>query len=440
MVAGQEQYNDIMKFEKSRQFANRLDSLDKLAKFQQWFLYPETDGIKSVYFLGNSLGLQPVSVRLALAKVLQQWADLGVESFFKGKEPWLEFHDQLTGKLGVIIGANPNEISIMNQLTVNIHLMLASFYRPVGKRKKIIIEAKAFPSDQYALDSFIKLLGLDPKEILIEVVATREDQCIDDDEIVSMIKTHGDELAMIFLGGVNYYTGQVFDIKKITAAAHSVGAVAGYDLAHAVGNVQLDLHNWDVDFACWCSYKYLNAGPGAMGAVFINQRFHSDDSINKLAGWWGNKIENRFNMHRQFDAADNATAWQLSTPSMLLYACLKASLSIFEHAGWHNLLEKQDLMKQWLAFLINDVTQSISSHSVKCLTPSSRGCQISLYFSKDGKIVFDRLTEKGFMVDWREPGVIRLAPVPLYNTFTEIWDFYETLKDVLYDLNHINHE
>lgn len=421
-------------FEKTRSFALELDAQDRLGDFQKWFLFPETNGAKNVYFLGNSLGLQPVSARLALAKVLQQWADLGVESFFKGKEPWLAFHQQLASKLAVIVGAKPSEISIMNQLSVNIHLMLASFYNPVGRRKKILIEAKAFPSDQYALDSFLRMLGADPKDVLIEISAGSENDSIDDADIFRMIKQHGDDIALVFLGGVNYYTGQLFDIQKITAVAHEVGAVVGFDLAHAAGNVSLELHDWDVDFACWCSYKYLNAGPGAMGAVFINERFHKNQSMNRLAGWWGNKEENRFLMNRDFDPASDATGWQLSTPSILLFACLKASLSIFEHAGWNNILAKQDLMKRWLKFLLDDLIDADTSGAIKCLTPTSRGCQVSLYFAKNGKKVFEKITSKGFMVDWREPGVIRLAPVPLYNSFTEIWDFYEALRTILSEI------
>ncbi len=421
-------------FEKTRSFALELDAQDRLGDFQKWFLFPETNGAKNVYFLGNSLGLQPVSARLALAKVLQQWADLGVESFFKGKEPWLEFHQQLASKLAVIVGTKPSEISIMNQLSVNIHLMLASFYNPVGRRKKILIEAKAFPSDQYALDSFLRMLGADPKDVLIEISAGSENDSIDDADIFRMIKQHGDDIALVFLGGVNYYTGQLFDIQKITAVAHEVGAVVGFDLAHAAGNVSLELHDWDVDFACWCSYKYLNAGPGAMGAVFINERFHKNQSMNRLAGWWGNKEENRFLMNRDFDPASDATGWQLSTPSILLFACLKASLSIFEHAGWNNILAKQDLMKRWLKFLLDDLIDADTSGAIKCLTPTSRGCQVSLYFAKNGKKVFEKITSKGFMVDWREPGVIRLAPVPLYNSFTEIWDFYEALRTILSEI------
>jgi len=436
MVAEPVQFSFNMKFEKTQRFAIDLDAQDQLKDFRKWFHFPKHNGTEAVYFLGNSLGLQPVSTRLALAKVLEQWADLGVESFFKGKDPWLDFHDQLVVKLSPIVGANPSEISIMNQLTVNIHLMLASFYKPNGRRKKILIESKAFPSDQYAIDSFLKMIGADPNEILIEINSTKGNEHIYDADIIELISQQGDEIALVFLGGVNYYTGQVFDMQSITSAAHRAGALIGFDLAHAVGNIKLDLHSWDVDFACWCSYKYLNGGPGAMGAVFINEKYHANPSINRLAGWWGNNAENRFLMKRAFESANDATGWQLSTPSILLFACLKASLSIFEYAGWDNLLVKQELMKSYLSYLIEDVIDTNSSDSIKCLTPDSRGCQISLYFSENGKRIFERLTQKGFMVDWREPGVIRLAPVPLYNKFSEIWHFYEELKLILQEIKN----
>jgi kynureninase len=428
------QFSLNMKFEKTERFAIDLDAQDRLKDFRKWFHFPKHNHTEAVYFLGNSLGLQPVSTRLALAKVMEQWADMGVESFFKGKDPWLDFHDQLTLKLSSIVGANPSEISIMNQLTVNIHLMLASFYKPSGRRKKILIESKAFPSDEYAIDSFLKMIGADPNEILIEINSSKGNEYIDDADIIDIISQQGDEIALVFLGGVNYYTGQVFDMQSICNAAHKVGALVGFDLAHAVGNIKLDLHRWDVDFACWCSYKYLNAGPGAVAAVFINEKFHSDQSINRLAGWWGNNAENRFLMKHEFEPASDATGWQLSTPSILLFACLKASLSIFEHAGWDNLLVKQELMKSYLRYLIEDIIDTNSSDSIKCLTPDSRGCQISLYFNENGKRIFESLTLKGFMIDWREPGVIRLAPVPLYNKFSEIWNFYEALKLILQEI------
>ena len=425
----------VNNFDKSFACASLLDKEDRISSFRKRFLIPLHQGEPSTYFLGNSLGLQPVSARLALAKVLEQWADKGVESFFQGSDPWLDFHDKLIAKLSVIAGVKPGELSIMNQLSVNIHLMLVSFYKPVGKRKKILVESKAFPSDQYALESFIGFLGEDPKDILIEIESRNGNGVVDENDIIDAINLHAEELALVFIGGVNYYTGQVFDIKRITTAAHAVGAFAGFDLAHAIGNIELNLHDWHVDFACWCSYKYLNAGPGAVGAVYIHEKFHHDHSLKRLAGWWGYKREDRFLMEKKFQPTDDASGWQLSTPPILLFACLKVSLSIIEEAGWHNILNKHNKMKAWLKFLIDDIISTSSADDILCLTPDARGSQVSLFFKQDGRMIYDELTEKGFTIDWREPGVIRLAPVPLYNTFTEIWNFYEALKTSLKNLN-----
>lgn len=424
----------------NKNIAETLDATDRIKSFRKRFLIPQHEGVQKIYFLGNSLGLQPVSARLALAKVLQEWADEGVESFFKGNDPWLNFHDKLTEKLAVIVGAKKAELSIMNQLSVNIHLMLVSFYKPVGKKKKILMEGKAFPSDQYAVDSFIQFLGLDPSEIIIEVNSNEASKGIDENDFLEAMQIHSDEIALVFIGGLNYYTGQVFDMKKITKKSHEIGALVGFDLAHAVGNIELALHEWNIDFACWCSYKYLNAGPGAVGAVYIHEKYHADPTMKRLAGWWGYKNEDRFLMEKSFRPEVTAAGWQLSTPSILLFACLKASLSIFQEAGWKNILAKQELMKAWVKFLIDDLTTKYDKSIVECLTPISRGSQVSLFFSRDGKKVFDQLTQKGFMLDWREPGVVRFAPVPLYNTFTEIWNLYEALKssidDVFLDQQH----
>lgn len=429
-----ERFDDMTTFERTKEYALALDQQDKIASFRNRFLFPQKEGAAKTYFLGNSLGLQPVSARLAMAKVMNQWADQGVESFFQGNDPWLNFHGLLVKKLSEIAGAKNSELSIMNQLSVNIHLMLVSFYKPVGARKKILIESKAFPSDQYAVDSFIRLLGQDPQDILIEVKPSGENQVLQDDDVIAAIQQHSDEIALVFIGGVNYYTGHVFDMKRISLESHKIGALVGFDLAHAIGNIELHLHDWEVDFACWCSYKYLNAGPGAVGAVFVHERHHQDASLKRLTGWWGYKKEERFLMERTFVPEPDATGWQLSTPPIFLFACLKATLSIFEEAGWRNILAKQQKMKEWLKFLIDDLMTQ-EKGQVTCLTQDARGCQVSLFFHENGRLVYDKLTEAGFMVDWREPGVIRLAPVPLYNTFSEVWNFYETLNAILQSPN-----
>lgn len=413
--------------ELTKKYADQLDKEDVLSGFRKKFIIPEQDGVQRTYFLGNSLGLQPKTTAHAIDYILHQWGNEGVESFFKGERPWMELHDQLVGPLSVIAGAQKQEISVMSQLTVNIHLMFVSFFKPEGKRNKMLVEAKAFPSDQYAVISYLEHLGLNPAEHLIEIQPKQEGAAIQDEDIVAAIEKHADEIALVFIGGVNYYTGQLFDLERIAKAAKQAGAMIGYDLAHAIGNAELKLHDWKVDFACWCSYKYLNGGPGAVGAIFVHDTHLHDKQINRLTGWWGYKKEERFKMHKSFNPAPDATSWQLGTPSMILYACLKASLQIFEEAGWKSLLEKQAKIKSFLGLSI----QSLQSPIFTCLTPQSRGCQVSLLFHEKGRQVYDRLFEKGFMVDWREPNVIRLAPVPLYNSFNDIWNFHESMEEIL---------
>ena len=318
-----------MQFENSLVFARQLDATDLLKDFRSQFIIPSINGKEQIYFLGNSLGLQPKTTRNELNKILDQWAAYGVEGFFMGENPWLDYHDQLTKSLSTIVGALPDEITVMNQLTVNLHLMMVSFYQPKGKKNKIICETKAFPSDQYMFETHLRHYGLDPDEKLIEVKPPDGEHLIRTEDIVSAIEKYKDELALVLFSGVNYYTGQVFDIKAITEVAHRSGIKAGFDLAHAAGNISLQLHDWDVDFACWCSYKYLNSGPGAIGGVYIHERFHHDKNINRFAGWWGYDKTTRFKMEKGFKPIATAEGWQLSTPSLLLYAAHKAALDIF---------------------------------------------------------------------------------------------------------------
>lgn len=411
-------------------YARHLDEKDPLAPFRKSFLIPEHNGLQRTYFLGNSLGLQPRNTNEYIQQVLDQWQEEGVESFFKGERPWLSMHDELLSTMAIVAGTEKEELTIMNQLTVNIHLMMVSFYRPLGKRRKILMEAKAFPSDQYAIRSYIEHLGMKPDEIIVELESDDDSQVLEQAKIIQAIESLGDELALVFLGGINYYNGQLLPMKEITEATHRIGALAGFDLAHAIGNVSLSLHDWNVDFACWCSYKYLNGGPGAVAGAFIHAKHHGSE-VNRLAGWWGYKRNERFMMENRFVPEHDASSWQLSTPSILLYASLKASLDIIQDATWKEILTKQALMKQWMQFLLD---QQGHTH-FSCITPKSRGCQISLLFSQNGKQVYDRLFDKGFMVDWREPNVIRLAPVPLYNTYSEIWNFFETLKTLTKELS-----
>lgn len=427
MEAGREPFDPMQPFEATASCAAILDQQDPLAATRNAFLIPEEMGKQKIYFLGNSLGLQPRQTKAALETVLDQWANMGVEAFFHASPSWMSMHNLLREQVALVAGALPSEVSVMNQLTVNIHLMLVSFYRPVGNRKKILVESKAFPSDQYALRSYLEHLGLNPDEIIVEVAPESKGTAVDDETILEAIDQHANELALVFLGGVQYYTGQLFDMQSIAKRAHQCGALVGFDLAHAIGNVKLDLHLWDVDFACWCSYKYLNGGPGAVAGVFIHERFHAEEKANRLTGWWGYREDTRFQMTDRFRAAEDASGWQISTPSILQYACLQTSMQVVQHAGWDKMLTKQSIMKEWLNFLLD----TLPSGSFHCLTPVARGCQVSLFFPEKGRQVYDLLFEKGFMVDWREPNVIRLAPVPLYNTFGEIWAFYEAMRTIL---------
>ena len=364
-------FNDKVNFENSIEFAKGLDVNDPLKNFRERFMIPSINGKEQIYFLGNSLGLQSKNVKEEINKILDQWAGFGVEGFFMGKDRWLDYHDQLTKPLSKIVGAMPNEIAVMNQLTVNLHLMMVSFYRPDGKRNKIICEAKAFPSDQYMFETHIRYHGFDPDEVLIEVAPREGEHLIRNEDILDIIDKHRDELALVLFGGVNYYTGQVFDIKAITEAAQAVGAIVGFDLAHAAGNISLQLHDWNVDFACWCSYKYLNSGPGAIGGVYIHEKFHGDRNIRRFAGWWGYDKDTRFKMEKGFKPIPTAEGWQLSTPSILLYASHKAALEIFEEAGWENLQAKQRSLNNYLWFVLDEVNRSSDKEVIEFITPQN---------------------------------------------------------------------
>jgi kynureninase len=423
-----------MVFENSLSFAKQLDSEDELRTFRPLFLIPPHDRGEAIYFLGNSLGLQPKRTKPAIEMVLAQWQTLGVESFFKGQNPWLQMHQQLTPTLAKIVGAKQSEVVAMNQLTVNLHLLLVSFYQPAGSRTKILCEAKAFPSDQYMLHTHVKSRGLNPEETIIEVQPREGEILIREEDVLAAIEQHKNELALLFWGGVNYYTGQLFNMERLTKAARAAGAKVGFDLAHAVGNVPLQLHEWNVDFAAWCSYKYLNAGPGGIGGAFIHERYHADAALNRFAGWWGNKKETQFLMEKTFVAESSAEGWQLSTPSPVLYAAHKAALDIFEEAGIKNVFAKNNRLNGYLWFLLREIEKEVPAGTFELLTPfnkSEKGCQVSLAV-KNGKRVFDYLSAEGVFADWREPDVIRVAPVGLYNSFEEVWQFGQLFKTALH--------
>jgi kynureninase len=395
------------------------DKKDPLSHFRKKFLIPQKNGTDQIYFLGNSLGLQPKSTASHINEVLNQWSQYGVEGFFMGDDPWINYHDKLTQPLSALTGAKPHEIVVMNHLTVNLHLVLASFYRPDKTRFKIICETNAFPSDQYMLETHVQHHGLDPAKAIVETTSAN---------LADAISQHASELALALWAGVNYYSGEKYNMEAITKMVHDAGAVAGFDLAHAIGNVELNLHQWNVDFACWCGYKYLNSGPGGIAGAYIHERYHSDESLPRLAGWWGYDKATRFMMKKGFRPINTAEGWQVSTPPIILMAAQKAALDIFEEAGIHNLVKKGSRLSDYLIYLINEINNNAGKTLIEVLTPSSKGCQVSLLVKRNPKRIFDQLTENGIFADWREPDVIRVAPVPLYNTFTEVFNFSEVMK------------
>lgn len=419
-----------MTFENTIAYAQQLDRNDPLAALRDQFIIPTHNGRQQIYFLGNSLGLQPKRTNDRLQQILKNWADYGVEGWFMGDNQWLQYHDRLIEPLAIVVGAKPAEVVVMNQLTVNLHLLMVTFYRPEGKRRKIICEAKAFPSDQYMFETHVKHYGFDPAEVIIEVATRAGEHIIREEDILATIAQHKDELALVLWGGINYYTGQLFDMPAITRAAQAAGAKVGFDLAHVAGNVPVQLHDWNVDFACWCSYKYLNSGPGAIGGAYIHERYHQDAALHRFAGWWGYDKATRFKMEKGFVPDAGAQGWQLSTPSVLLYAAHKAALEIVEEAGWTAIQQKRRQLNAWLWFLMEQLEAGISTAQLEIITPrreAARGSQISLLLHNYGRQLFDALTEEGIIVDWREPNVIRLAPVALYNTYEEVWKFVDTL-------------
>lgn len=429
-----------MKYENTLEFAKQQDANDPLRKYREKFYFPMMHGRETVYFTGNSLGLQPKSTQDYVLNELEDWATFGVEGHFHARKPWMPYHEQFAEPISKIVGAKPEEVVVMNQLTVNLHLLLVSFYRPTKTRYKILCEAKAFPSDQYALESQVKFHGLNPDDAIIEVSPRDGEVCIRHEDIVAAIEKNKDSIATIMIGGVNYYNGQVFDMKAITEAGHKAGAIVGFDLAHAAGNLKLELHNWNVDFACWCSYKYLNSGPGGVSGVYINEKHLNNTEIPRFAGWWGHDKNTRFKMEKGFVPMPTAEAWQMSNAPVLSMAAHKASLDIFSEVGMDALVSKTEKLTGYLEFIVDDINKTQES-SIKnpdgfleIITPrdkKQRGCQLSIVAHGRGKELFNKLTEAGVISDWREPNVIRCAPVPLYNSFEDVYRFGEILKAAL---------
>lgn len=423
-----------MNFQAGRAFAEELDRRDALAPYRNQFYIPvREDGQETLYFCGNSLGLQPKSARLFVQEILDAWARLGVRGHFEGARPWLPYHEFLTEKLARLVGAHPLEVVAMNSLTVNLHLLLVSFYRPTAKRHKLLIEAHSFPSDRYAVESQIKFHGFDPEEALIEAKPREGESILREEDILALIEREGEQIALILWPGVQFYTGQVFDCRAIAETGHRKGCRAGFDLAHAVGNTPLNLHDWNADFAVWCSYKYLNAGPGAVAGCFIHERHAERFDLPRLAGWWGHDKKSRFQMPDRFSPLLGAEGWQLSNPPILSMAPLLASLELFDRAGMEALRAKSEKLTGYLENLLKERCRE----KIAILTPSepaARGCQLSIRLKGEnaqGKRIQERLNARGIVCDWREPDAIRLAPVPFYNRYTEVFELVEILQDIL---------
>lgn len=414
-----------MNYQNNLEFAKQQDQLDPLKDFRKQFLIPQHKGEDVVYLCGNSLGLQPASAQQYINDQLNNWKNLAVEGWFQGNDPWLDYHKSLSGSIARIVGAQENEVAVMNSLTVNLHLLMVSFYKPDGNRYKIIMEGGAFPSDQYAMESQVKYHGFDPKDAIIEIFPREGELTLRTEDIINLIDQNKNKLALVLFGGINYYTGQFFDLKAITDAAHQAGAYAGFDLAHAAGNVPLQLHDWGADFACWCSYKYMNSGPGGISGIFVHERHFTGKQLNRFAGWWGYRQDKRFLMAPGFDPAVGANGWQVSTSPILLLALFKASMAIFDSVGdIDTLREKSLLLTGYMEFLINEINSIQGEELFKVITPTdpaARGCQLSVVCKRNAKVIFNFLAENGVIGDWREPDVIRLSPVPLYNAFEDVY-------------------
>lgn len=411
----------------SKSFAQELDNKDPLSSYRDKFHIPiQENGEKHIYMCGNSLGLQAKNTETFVRQELDDWKRLGVEGHLHARKPWLPYHEFLSESYSKILGCKESEVVAMNTLSVNLHLMMVSFYRPGHVRNKIVIEEDAFPSDVYAVESQIRHHGLDPSESLIKLKPREGESIVRTEDIISVLDENSNTIALIMLGGVNYYTGQVFEMKKIAKAAHKHNILVGFDLAHAVGNISLSLHDWGVDFAVWCSYKYLNSGPGSVAGVFIHKKHHNK-KMHRFAGWWGHDKESRFNMPNEFVPIQTAEGWQLSNPSILSLAAVRASLSIFDEVSMSLLTEKSKKLTSYLVFLL----EQISSERINIITPEQRGCQISIRVKNGNKELFNEITKRGVIADWREPDVIRVAPVPLYNTYLDVYLFYKILEDLL---------
>lgn len=412
-------------------FAKALDQNDPLSPYRNQFHIPkDKHGNDWLYFTGNSLGLQPKTTQKYLQQELEDWANLGVEGHFEAQNPWMPYHEFLTNAMAKVVGAKPIEVVVMNTLTTNLHLLMVSFYQPTKTKYKIVIESDAFPSDRYAVQTQLEFHGFDAKEGLIEWKPRKGEALLNIDDLETILNTQGDEIALLLIGGVNYYTGQYLDLKKIAHLGHAKNCMVGIDLAHGAGNINPDLHNSGVDFAVWCTYKYLNSGPGSLGGLFVHEKHAYNKDLNRFAGWWSHNKATRFNMRQPLDIIPGAEGWQLSNPPILSMAAIKASLDMFDKVGMTALREKSVKLTGYFEFLLNELNQE----TIKIITPSNpneRGCQLSIQVKNADKSLHKQLTKAHIITDWREPDVIRCAPVPLYNTFEDVYRMVETLKDIL---------
>jgi kynureninase len=420
-----------MTYQNSLDYAKQLDQEDPISYLRNEFHIPkDKHGKEWLYFTGNSLGLQPKITSKYIDQELDDWANFGVEGHFEAKNPWLSYHELLTDKMAKIVGAKPIEVVVMNTLTTNLHLLMVSFYQPSKTKYKIIIESDAFPSDRYAVQSQLSFHGFDPDEALIEWKPKEGKELLELEDLKSILDSQGDDVALLLIGGVNYYTGQYLDIKKIAELGHAKKCMVGIDLAHGVGNIQPNLHDSGVDFAAWCTYKYLNSGPGSLSGLFVHEKHAQRKDLPRFAGWWNHNKETRFNMRQPFDVMSGAEGWQLSNPPILSMAAIKASLDIFDKVGMSALLNKSKKLTGFFEYLIHE----IASDTIKIITPThpnERGCQLSLQVKNADKNLHKKLTENNIITDWREPDVIRCAPVPMYTSFEDVYCMVKTLESLL---------
>ena len=421
----------LMTYQNSLDYAKQLDQEDPISYLRKEFHIPrDKDGKEWLYFTGNSLGLQPKITSKYIEQELNDWANFGVEGHFEAKNPWLSYHELLADAMAKVVGAKPVEVVVMNTLTTNLHLLMVSFYQPSKTKYKIIIESDAFPSDRYAVQSQLSFHGFDPEEALIEWKPKEGKELLELEDLKSILDSQGDEVALLLIGGVNYYTGQYLDIKKIAELGHAKKCMVGIDLAHGAGNIQPNLHNSSIDFAAWCTYKYLNSGPGSLSGLFVHEKHAQRKDLPRFAGWWNHNKETRFNMRQPFDVMEGAEGWQLSNPPILSMAAIKASLDIFEKVGMDALVKKSKKLTGFFEYLVNE----IASDTIKIITPTNpneRGCQLSLQVKNADKNLHKKLTENNIITDWREPDVIRCAPVPMYTSFEDVYQMVTILESLL---------